>query len=127
MKKIFLFIVVLALNSCKEKQTFSKIYRTYEIIKSDSTFHITGTFTSYDTSTFVKACGIVRITDKMLFGYNDSLIQLSNEKIIPKGVGVTNMKIRYSDGEVDSIKLDIRKSKGKFIISFPTSSLGTQR
>jgi hypothetical protein len=112
-----LFLIVLTVTSCKEKRDSFVYTYNVEIVEKDSLFYLSGRFSAYDSLTLASSDGVLINIDKMLFDYNDSLIQMSNSQLIPKSVGTTIMKIRYPNSQIDSFIIDIRKLNGKFIIN----------
>ncbi len=105
------------MSSCKEKSdTFVYTYNI-EIIEKDSLFYLTGRFSAHDSLSLATSDGVLNNIHKMLFEYNDSLIHIANDQLIPKSVGITKMKIRYPNSQIDSLVIEIRKVNGKYIIN----------
>ncbi len=110
-------IIAITVSSCKEKRdTFVYTYNI-NIVEQDSLFYFTGRFSAYDSLSLATSDGVLINFNKMLFEYNDSLIMIANDQLIPKSVGTTKMKIRYPNSQIDSFKIDIRKVNGKYIIN----------
>ena len=105
----------LCVISCHDKS--SSEVRTYQvgIVERDSNFYFQGSFYGHDTISLASIDGFVIHPEKWLSKYNNSIIHVSGNQIIPQRIGFSNVLFQFPAGEIDSFKIEIIKLNGRLV------------
>jgi len=112
---IILITIIASIISCQNKPSSEVTTYKVGIVERDSLYYFQGSFFGHDTITLASFDGFVIHPEEWLVAYNNSIIRVSGNQIIPQKVGTTNIVFRFSQGETDSFKIEVNKINGKLV------------